>query len=53
MTELRSFGSPPVAVRNVTAAVMVLLATDGKIPKDLSWRAAKLTMSKVSRYLQI
>ncbi|GFR19443.1 dynein beta chain, ciliary [Trichonephila clavata] len=51
LTELRSFGSPPVAVRNVTAAVMVLLATDGKIPKDLSWRAAKLTMSKVDNFL--
>ncbi|KAF8787223.1 Dynein beta chain like protein [Argiope bruennichi] len=51
LTELRSFGSPPVAVRNVTSAVMVLLATDGKIPKDLSWRAAKLTMSKVDNFL--
>ncbi|KAG8180011.1 hypothetical protein JTE90_020966 [Oedothorax gibbosus] len=51
LTELRSFGSPPVAVRNVTSAVMVLLATDGKIPRDLSWRAAKLTMSKIDSFL--
>lgn len=42
MTELKSFGSPPGAVTNVTAAVMVLLAPNGKIPKDRSWKAAKV-----------
>lgn len=34
LTELKSFGSPPGAVTNVTAAVMVLLAPNGKVPKD-------------------
>ena len=47
LTELKSFGSPPPAVINVTAAVMVLLATNGKIPKDRSWAKAKIMMSKV------
>lgn len=42
LTELKSFGSPPGAVTNVTAAVMVLLAPNGKIPKDRSWKAAKV-----------
>lgn len=42
LTELKSFGSPPGAVTNVTAAVMVLLAPGGKIPKDRSWKAAKV-----------
>lgn len=43
LTELKSFGSPPGAVTNVTAAVMVLLAPAGKVPKDRSWKAAKVT----------
>ena len=48
MTELKSFGSPPAAVVNVTAAVMVLLSNKaGKIPKDRSWKAAKVVMGKV------
>lgn len=42
LTELKSFGSPPGAVTNVTAAVMVLLAPAAKIPKDRSWKAAKV-----------
>ena len=33
LTELKSFGSPPAAVVNVTAAVMVLLSNKaGKVP---------------------
>ncbi|CAB3368449.1 Hypothetical predicted protein [Cloeon dipterum] len=51
LTELKSFGSPPGAVTNVTAAVMVLLAPGGKIPKDRSWKAAKITMAKVDAFL--
>nr|CAD7441487.1 unnamed protein product [Timema bartmani] len=51
LTELKSFGSPPGAVTNVTAAVMVLLAPGGKIPKDRSWKAAKITMAKVDSFL--
>ncbi|XP_059473724.1 dynein beta chain, ciliary isoform X2 [Neocloeon triangulifer] len=51
LTELKSFGSPPGAVTNVTAAVMVLLAPAGKIPKDRSWKAAKIVMAKVDAFL--
>ena len=50
LTELKSFGSPPAAVVNVTAAVMVLLAPNGKIPKDKSWKASKNMMAKVSAH---
>lgn len=51
LTELKSFGSPPKAVVNVCAAVMVLLAPNGKIPRDRGWRAAKLMMGKVDQFL--
>lgn len=47
LTELKSFGSPPAAVTNVTAAVMMLLSPSNKIPKDRSWKASKLMMAKV------
>ncbi|CAH1795230.1 unnamed protein product [Owenia fusiformis] len=52
LTELKSFGSPPAAVVNVTAAVMVLMAPGGKIPKDRSWKAAKVAMGKVDLFLE-
>ncbi len=48
LTELKSFGSPPPAVANVASAVMVLLSTTGKIPKDRSWQKAKIMMQKAS-----
>ncbi|XP_005407434.1 PREDICTED: dynein heavy chain 17, axonemal [Chinchilla lanigera] len=51
LTELKSFGSPPDAVVNVTAAVMTLTAPGGKIPKDKSWKAAKIMMGKVDTFL--
>ncbi|XP_045482107.1 dynein beta chain, ciliary [Harmonia axyridis] len=51
LTELKSFGSPPGVVTNVTAAVMVLLSPGGKIPKDKSWKAAKIMMAKVDAFL--
>ncbi|NXJ83957.1 DYH17 protein, partial [Trogon melanurus] len=51
LTELKSFGSPPQAVVNVTAAVMVLTAPKGIIPKDKSWKAAKVMMGKVDTFL--
>ncbi|XP_046594204.1 dynein beta chain, ciliary [Neodiprion lecontei] len=51
LTELKSFGSPPGAVTNVTAAVMVLLAPGGKVAKDRSWKAAKIVMAKVDTFL--
>ncbi|XP_032899964.1 dynein heavy chain 9, axonemal isoform X2 [Amblyraja radiata] len=52
LTELKSFGSPPSAVTNVTAAVLVLTAVGGKIPKDRSWKAAKIMMGKVDAFLE-
>lgn len=51
MTELKSFGSPVAAVTNVTAAVMVLMAPGGRVPKDRSWKAAKVMMAKVDTFL--
>ena len=51
LTELKSFGSPPPAVINVVAAVMVLLAPNGRVPRDRSWAKAKLMMSKVDPFL--
>ncbi|XP_062234716.1 dynein axonemal heavy chain 9-like [Platichthys flesus] len=51
LTELKSFGSPVDAVTNVTAAVMVLMAPRGKVPKDRCWKAAKVMMAKVDAFL--
>uniref|UniRef100_A0A8C9J5L0 Dynein axonemal heavy chain 9 n=1 Tax=Piliocolobus tephrosceles TaxID=591936 RepID=A0A8C9J5L0_9PRIM len=51
LTELKSFGSPPLAVSNVSSAVMVLMAPGGRVPKDRSWKAAKVTMAKVDGFL--
>lgn len=47
LSELKAFPNPPNAVTNVTAAVMVLLAPRGRVPKDRSWKAAKVFMGKV------
>ncbi|KXS10801.1 hypothetical protein M427DRAFT_103173 [Gonapodya prolifera JEL478] len=52
LTELKSFGSPSNEIIGVTAAVMVLLAPPGKIPKDRSWKAAKNMMAKVDAFLE-
>ncbi|XP_018585062.2 dynein heavy chain 11, axonemal [Scleropages formosus] len=52
LTELRTFPNPPAIVTNVAAAVLVLLAPPGRIPKDRSWKAAKMYMSKVDDFLQ-
>ena len=52
LTELKSFGKPPPAVVNVTAAVMVLMAPAAKIPKDRSWNNAKVMMAKVDQFLE-
>jgi len=51
LTELKSFGAPPPAVVNVIAAVMVLMAPNGKVPKDKSWKAGKIMMGKVDQFL--
>ena len=47
LTELKSFGKPPPAVVNVTAAVLVLCSPSSKIPKDRGWNTSKIMMSKV------
>ncbi|XP_043921477.1 dynein axonemal heavy chain 11 [Protopterus annectens] len=52
LTELKAFPNPPIPVTNVTAAVMVLLAPKGKVPKDRSWKASKVFMGKVDDFLQ-
>ncbi|KAI5108711.1 dynein beta chain, ciliary, partial [Silurus meridionalis] len=52
LTELRTFPNPPVIVTNVLAAVLVLLAPNGRVPKDRSWKSAKVIMSKVDDFLQ-
>ncbi|XP_039611034.1 LOW QUALITY PROTEIN: dynein heavy chain 11, axonemal-like [Polypterus senegalus] len=52
LTELRTFPNPPAIVTNVLAAVLVLLSPGGKIPKDRSWKGAKMYMSKVDEFLQ-
>ncbi|XP_030057583.1 dynein axonemal heavy chain 11 [Microcaecilia unicolor] len=52
LSELKAFPNPPVAVTNITAAVMVLLASKGKVPKDRSWKASKVFMGKIDDFLQ-
>ncbi|XP_075803650.1 dynein axonemal heavy chain 11 [Microtus pennsylvanicus] len=52
LTELKTFPNPPNAVTNVTAAVMVLMAPRGRVPRDRSWKAAKIFMGKVDDFLQ-
>ncbi|KAM8838403.1 dynein axonemal heavy chain 11 [Synchiropus picturatus] len=52
LTELRTFPNPPGIVTNVSAAVLVLLSPQGRIPKDRSWKASKIVMSKVDEFLQ-
>ncbi|KAM6104169.1 LOW QUALITY PROTEIN: dynein axonemal heavy chain 11 [Theristicus caerulescens] len=52
LTELKAFTSPPVAVTNFIAAVMVLLAYKGKVSKDRSWKATTVFMGKVDDFSQ-
>lgn len=52
LTELRTFPNPPAIVTNVSAAVLVLLSPQGRIPKDRSWKASKMVMSKVISHRQ-
>ncbi|XP_055373637.1 dynein beta chain, ciliary [Condylostylus longicornis] len=52
LTELKSFGSPPDAVVNVVAAVLVLFSPKGKIPKDRSWKACRGIMGNVDKFMQ-
>ncbi|XP_030371689.1 dynein beta chain, ciliary [Scaptodrosophila lebanonensis] len=51
LTELKSFGSPPEAVVSVCAAVLVLFASKGKLPKDRSWKASRVLMGNVDKFL--
>ncbi|BFF92572.1 dynein beta chain ciliary [Drosophila madeirensis] len=51
LTELKSFGSPPDAVVSVCGAVLVLFASKGKIPKDRSWKACRVIMGNVDKFL--
>lgn len=52
LTEMKSFGTPPAAVVKVVAAVSCLLAPQGKVPKDRSWKAAKAgMMGKIDQFL--
>ena len=53
LTELKSMGSPPDDVREVTACVMCLLAVSGRIPHDRSWAAARRMMADVSRWMKV
>ncbi|NXH86672.1 DYH17 protein, partial [Edolisoma coerulescens] len=51
LTELKSFGAPPPEVVNVMAAVLILTAEKGKIPKDRSWTAGKVKIGKADTFL--
>ena len=51
LTELKALSSPPAGVDWVTSAVLVLMG-GGKIPKDLSWGAAKKMMNNVDQFLK-
>lgn len=46
ITELKSFGTPPPAVINVCAAVLVLFSSKGKLPRDRSWKACKVISNR-------
>lgn len=50
--ELKSFGSPAAEIVQVLGACMVLCASGGNIPKDLSWNAGKKFMGNVDAFLK-
>ncbi|XP_062979874.1 dynein axonemal heavy chain 11 [Elgaria multicarinata webbii] len=52
LSELKAFVNPTISVSNVMAAVMVLMANKGRIPKDRTWKAARHFMGKVDEFLQ-
>ena len=52
LTELKAFGSPAEAVVMVASATIVLTAGKPKVPKDVSWAAAKKIMGNVDQFLQ-
>ena len=51
LTEMKSFANPPSGVMLVSAAVICLMAPNGKVPKDKSWKVAKLMMVNVDKFL--
>ncbi len=51
LTEMKSFANPPSGVMLVSAAVICLMAQGGKVPKDKSWKVAKLMMGNVDKFL--
>ena len=51
LTDLRSFRSPPKAVVKATSATIILTAGKPKVPKDLSWAAAKKMLGNVGKFL--
>lgn len=51
LTELKSFGTPPAAVARVAEAVLVLFSPKGKVPKDRSWKACRVTMGSIDGFL--
>jgi dynein heavy chain len=48
--ELKRFGSPADAVVMVTSATLILTAGKPKVPKDLSWAAAKRMMDDTDQF---
>ena len=53
LTELKAFGSPAEAVVMVTSATIILTAGKPKVPKDVSWAAAKKMMGNVGQFLDL
>ena len=51
LTELKAFGSPAEAVVKVASATIILTAGKPKVPKDISWAAAKKMMGNVGQFL--
>jgi dynein heavy chain len=51
LTELKAFGSPAEDVVKVTSCTLILTAGKPKVPKDISWAAAKKMMGNVGQFL--
>ena len=51
LTELKAFGSPAEDVVKVASATIILTAGKPKVPKDVSWAAAKKMMGNVGQFL--
>jgi dynein heavy chain len=51
LTELKAFGSPAEDVVKVASATIILTAGKPKVPRDVSWAAAKKMMGNVGQFL--